>query len=55
MSYMESEIIKKKFYEKTEEKLTREYKIISCSSHVYDFPTGVGNSNVLCTGVDNFT
>lgn len=35
--------------------LTREYKIISCSSHVYDLPTGVGNNGVLCSGVDNFT
>lgn len=35
--------------------LTREYRIISCSSQVYDFPTGVGNNKVLCGGVDSFT
>lgn len=29
--------------------------MISCSSHVYDLPTGVGNRSVLWTGVDSLT
>lgn len=29
--------------------------MMSCSSQAYDLPTGVGNRNVLCAGVDSFT